>query len=102
MSECDLAIGASGATTWERCCLGLPTVQIIIAENQKQVAEQIRRKNAGEICDKKEIHSKLLNLVLDFTDANKLRDFSINAASLVDGLGSERVVNEVLTECINQ
>jgi UDP-2,4-diacetamido-2,4,6-trideoxy-beta-L-altropyranose hydrolase len=34
MCEADLAIGAGGSTTWERCCMGLPSLIIPIAENQ--------------------------------------------------------------------
>ena len=34
MAAADLAIGAGGATTWERCALGLPTLVIVVAENQ--------------------------------------------------------------------
>lgn len=30
----DLAIGAGGSTTWERCFLGLPTLILIVADNQ--------------------------------------------------------------------
>lgn len=37
MSGADVAIGAAGATTWERCALGLPTVIIKTAENQSTV-----------------------------------------------------------------
>ena len=36
MLGADLAIGAGGATTWERCFLGLPTLTIVIADNQLQ------------------------------------------------------------------
>ncbi|MBD3821716.1 MAG: UDP-2,4-diacetamido-2,4,6-trideoxy-beta-L-altropyranose hydrolase [Thiotrichales bacterium] len=46
MANADLAIGAAGATTWERCCLGLPTIQLVIAENQRQIAEALARVNA--------------------------------------------------------
>ena len=39
MVEADLAIGAGGSATWERCCLGLPTFAICTAENQlRQIA----------------------------------------------------------------
>ena len=38
MAESDLAIGAAGATSWERCCLGLPTAMFVLAENQKYAA----------------------------------------------------------------
>ncbi len=34
MCAADLAIGAGGSTTWERCCLGLPCIVIPIAKNQ--------------------------------------------------------------------
>ena len=36
ISASDMAIGAGGATTWERCMLGLPTLTAVIAENQLQ------------------------------------------------------------------
>ena len=39
MRQADLSIGAGGVMSWERCCLGLPTVTIGIAENQADVAE---------------------------------------------------------------
>ena len=32
MANADLAIGAAGSTTWERCCLGLPMVLIVLAD----------------------------------------------------------------------
>lgn len=36
MANADLAIGAGGSTTWERCFLGLPTITLIVAENQAE------------------------------------------------------------------
>ncbi|WLD93087.1 UDP-2,4-diacetamido-2,4,6-trideoxy-beta-L-altropyranose hydrolase [Alkalihalobacillus sp. AL-G] len=41
INEADLAIGAGGTTTWERCCLGLPTVSIIVAENQSETTRAV-------------------------------------------------------------
>ena len=35
MAAADLAIGAGGVATWERCCLGLPTLAICTADNQR-------------------------------------------------------------------
>ena len=37
----DLAIGASGASTWERCSLGLPTLALVLADNQREGADQL-------------------------------------------------------------
>ncbi len=40
MAEAGLAIGAGGTATWERCCLGLATITLCIAKNQrKQIAD---------------------------------------------------------------
>jgi UDP-2,4-diacetamido-2,4,6-trideoxy-beta-L-altropyranose hydrolase len=38
LSRSDLAIGAGGATTWERMCLGVPSLVVVVAENQMPVS----------------------------------------------------------------
>jgi len=39
LAGADLAIGAGGMTTWERCFMGLPSMVIILAENQEAMTE---------------------------------------------------------------
>jgi UDP-2,4-diacetamido-2,4,6-trideoxy-beta-L-altropyranose hydrolase len=46
MAEADLAIGAGGAMSWERCCVGLPSIVIAIAANQEPIAESLSRRGA--------------------------------------------------------
>lgn len=46
MANADLAIGAGGTATWERCCLGLPTITIVIADNQREMIETIAGRGA--------------------------------------------------------
>ena len=41
MLDADLAIGAGGSTSWERCCLSLPTFIFLIDENQRMIVEQL-------------------------------------------------------------
>ena len=41
MAKADLAIGAAGSTSWERCALGLPSVILQIAENQAETAHAL-------------------------------------------------------------
>lgn len=41
MNEADLAIGAGGTTTWERCYLGLPSITIIVADNQIELTDAV-------------------------------------------------------------
>lgn len=45
MAKADLAIGAGGATTWERCFLGLPSICIIAAENQEEIINFLDQEN---------------------------------------------------------
>jgi UDP-2,4-diacetamido-2,4,6-trideoxy-beta-L-altropyranose hydrolase len=44
MVRADLALGAGGATTWERSYLGLPTLVVVLADNQKELTAAIARK----------------------------------------------------------
>lgn len=46
MAEADLAIGAGGTTTWERAYLGLPTIAVWVAENQRQGTEAMAEAGA--------------------------------------------------------
>ncbi|NUA25404.1 UDP-2,4-diacetamido-2,4,6-trideoxy-beta-L-altropyranose hydrolase [Cupriavidus basilensis] len=53
MSSADLAIGACGSATWERCFLGLPTIAIVLADNQRRSAHDLAAAgyivNLGEV-----------------------------------------------------
>lgn len=46
MMAADVAIGAAGSASWERCFLGLPAIVVITAENQIGVAEKLANENA--------------------------------------------------------
>ncbi len=46
MAEADLAVGAGGTTTWERCFLGLPSIVEIIAKNQEETTNAVGRLGA--------------------------------------------------------
>lgn len=37
----DMAVGASGSSTWERCSLGLPTLALVLADNQREAAGEL-------------------------------------------------------------
>ncbi|NLY74249.1 MAG: UDP-2,4-diacetamido-2,4,6-trideoxy-beta-L-altropyranose hydrolase [Firmicutes bacterium] len=49
MAEADLALGAGGAATWERCYLGLPSLVTIVAENQRETVEALAED--GVVCN---------------------------------------------------
>lgn len=48
MNDAGLAIGGVGSTTWERCAVGLPSVVITVAENQRGGAQAGAQ--AGAFC----------------------------------------------------
>lgn len=39
MAAADLAIGAGGTATWERCAVGLPTLALCAADNQRELLQ---------------------------------------------------------------
>lgn len=47
MEAADLAIGAGGSTSWERCALGLPSIVLKIAENQAGIVKALVDANAA-------------------------------------------------------
>jgi len=48
ISQSDLAIGTCGVAAWERCALGLPSLVVITAENQREDAEILHQLGAVE------------------------------------------------------
>lgn len=41
IANADLAIGAGGTATWERCFLGVPSITIVVADNQRQTTQVV-------------------------------------------------------------
>ena len=41
MNQADLALGAGGSTTWERCFLGLPSIVTSVAKNQEKISQDL-------------------------------------------------------------
>jgi UDP-2,4-diacetamido-2,4,6-trideoxy-beta-L-altropyranose hydrolase len=94
MAKSDLAVGAGGATTWERCCMRLPTIVISIAENQQPACEALSADNLIDYLGHvDEVSSKLIrDCVLSFVNnSDLLRDLSERGMKLVDGNGVLKV-----------
>jgi len=99
MAKADLAIGAGGVTTWERCCLGLPAFLIEVADNQKDI---IKKVVAGELSfylgEKSKLKVEMIrkNLENVICKPHILSAMSSKVLRLVDGLGVSRVVSNLL------
>lgn len=94
----DLAIGAAGSSSWERCSMGLPTMQIVTAANQRFVAERLASagavRNLGDA--DRLTQPKLLDTLQELMDEPALlKTLSNHAAAICDGMGTERVVDRL-------
>ena len=99
MSSCDLAIGAGGSTTWERCALGVPSILFILAENQRAIGLSLHGAGAASLIDpKKPFNSQFCDALKHFHDPEKLQNCIEICAAICDGLGQERVVRELVRE----
>lgn len=97
MAECDVAIGAAGATSWERCCLGLPTIMIVLADNQRLVARGLASGGAALVIDGiNEVSQALPEAIqrLASSEVDRL-EMTNRAAAIVDGLGVKRVIDQM-------
>ncbi len=95
MADSDLAIGAAGATSWERCGLGLPTIMLVLASNQQQVAQALERGEAARTIQRAQnIASCLPRLLRELLEQPAaLQAMSRCAAKIVDGQGLMSIVD---------
>jgi len=89
MTRADLAIGAAGTTSWERCCLGLPTITLVLADNQRQVAEQLATAQAAIVAAMPE--DAAAHALALMRDPAPLAFMIAACAAIVDGKGTDRV-----------
>lgn len=92
MTESDLAIGAAGSTSWERCCMGLPTIQLVLAENQIECARWFEKLGAAIGITLTQNLARELHSLLADTNPDRLRDMAAAAALICDGCGVDRAV----------
>jgi UDP-2,4-diacetamido-2,4,6-trideoxy-beta-L-altropyranose hydrolase len=97
-SSHDIAIGAVGGSSWERCCLGLPTILVPIAENQKSAAKKLDRAGAGILVDygSDQFELELCDAFNQLSNLEFRRTVSQRAAGICDGEGTARLCNELL------
>jgi UDP-2,4-diacetamido-2,4,6-trideoxy-beta-L-altropyranose hydrolase len=99
IGEADLAIGAGGSSTWERCCLGLPGITLVLADNQADMAARLDAQGVTKTLDVRlpdfadRLTQALSSLV---NDSAARRSMSAKASLLCDGLGAERTARKIL------
>jgi UDP-2,4-diacetamido-2,4,6-trideoxy-beta-L-altropyranose hydrolase len=101
MVRADAAIGAGGVTTWERMCLGLPSVVVSLADNQRPACEALSAAGliqyAGHVgsAGRPEIGRALGQLM---RNRDRLASLSTRGQALVDGQGASRVADVMVPD----
>ncbi len=103
MARADIALGAGGTTTWERCCLGLPSIVISVADNQTVLSETLgldgRLLYLGEAAQVSgETIARAVQSLLDFPWWR--RSLNRRSRELVDGYGCRRLSRILFPEKI--
>lgn len=99
MAESDFAIGAAGATSWERCCLGLPTAMLVLAENQKYAARLLESIGAVQMLRFGDYLQKdLACWISDIKDTDVYSKFVTCASDVTYGEGCQLVIKNMISK----
>jgi len=99
MARADMAITAAGSTCWELAYMGIPSITIAASENQKSVAQKLddlgifETLGWWEMIGEDEFVSEIASLI---SNHEKRRYMSERASALVDGKGTQRVLEHML------
>jgi UDP-2,4-diacetamido-2,4,6-trideoxy-beta-L-altropyranose hydrolase len=86
MFEADIAIGAGGSTSWERCCLALPTLLYVTADNQKMIAKELEKNGAVML-----VNSLKKDLKLIADNIELWQSMSDASSKVCNGLGVNKI-----------
>lgn len=91
MAEADLSVGAAGGTSWERSTLGLPSFLMVLAENQRTNADNLKQFGAA-----RDFSAITFSLFLKDNHRLNLQHMSVVASALCQGNGARRVAETLL------
>lgn len=98
MADADIILGSPGSSSWERCCLGAPSILTSVAKNQIQIGENLAKAGAAihlgtdEKFESQSVQEALLKLLHNDGFRTKMIQ---SASSICDGLGSKRISDEI-------
>ncbi|MGH8459379.1 MAG: UDP-2,4-diacetamido-2,4,6-trideoxy-beta-L-altropyranose hydrolase, partial [Nevskiales bacterium] len=98
MVEADIALGAGGSSTWERACLGLPSIVIAVAENQRELTAAMADQGALVQLPVEGLAPEIVADAINglAREPERLRKMARISGELVDGHGADRVCRELL------
>lgn len=99
MAGADLAIGAGGTTTWERLCLGMPSLVVAIAANQVPACEALQAEGLIDyLGTQDQVGADDIRAALRecLENRERLEQQSLRGRVRVDGFGAARVVEHMM------
>jgi UDP-2,4-diacetamido-2,4,6-trideoxy-beta-L-altropyranose hydrolase len=104
MTTADLAIGAAGTTAWERLCLGLPSLVVSLAENQRPIARALHERGLIEwLGHEDDVDDRaLLRGIATVLEAGLSREWSTRCRDAVDGYGVSRVCDALGVDVVGR
>ena len=99
MASADLALGGTGSTSWERCCLGLPAVCTPGGYNQIAIGRGLAASGAALLLEgdaSSSVESWQDAIAGLLSDKAAMIAMSDAAFNLVDGMGALRVADAML------
>lgn len=98
LAGCDLAVGAAGSSAWERCCLGVPALMLVLADNQREIAVRLSAAGAAQLLmPGPGLQGQLVDAVTALqSDSGRLLTMSQKAAALVPRSGTSRLARDMV------
>jgi RimJ/RimL family protein N-acetyltransferase len=103
MAWADIAIAGAGSTCWELAFMGLPSIVLPLAENQKPIARELAaRQMAWTLPAVTEFQTQLPSRIAALcADAATRAEMARRAQKIVDGKGGARVVQRMNSPAIH-
>lgn len=97
MAKADFALGAGGATTWERLCLDLPSIVVTTAENQVNANAGLSKSGFINLLGSSaEVTKDNLKLILLKLITRRAHSHDLKFSQLCDGLGAPRIIKKLM------
>tara|TARA_B110000971_G_scaffold221800_1_gene270643 strand:- start:3812 stop:4855 length:1044 start_codon:yes stop_codon:yes gene_type:complete len=98
--DCKFAITGGGFINYEKCILGVPSLVVILSNDQKLPSKKFENINTLKIIaefDDNKFHKKLNNC-LDLMKPELIKKMSLNSKNIFDGLGAKRIYQHVIKQ----
>ncbi|MBE5896303.1 MAG: UDP-2,4-diacetamido-2,4,6-trideoxy-beta-L-altropyranose hydrolase [Lachnospiraceae bacterium] len=100
MEKCDILVSAASTVLYEACAMGIPTIFYCMSDDQKNDIKYFVRDAGylyvGDVRKDKDFNEKVFLAIKDLmANENLRREICKKSMSLVDGLGAQRIAEEI-------